>query len=88
MLGAGESGLVFLLAKEFILLVVIANLIAIPISYLVSSNWLDNFAYRVSIGWSAFILAGTIALMISLLTATLQAYNSTRKNPVDILRSE
>lgn len=87
-LGAGESGLVFLLAKEFIFLVVIANLIAIPISYMISSNWLNNFAYRVSVGWDAFALAGIISLMISLLTAGFQAYNSTRKNPADILRSE
>ena len=87
-LGAGEGKLIYLLVKEFMLLVIIANVVAFPVSYLISTNWLNNFAYRISISGDAFILAGIISLSISLLTAGFQAYNSTRKNPVDILRSE
>lgn len=87
-LGAGEASLVYLLVKEFALLVVIANIVALPVSYYVVSSWLENFAYRISIGWQAFALAGVLSLLISLLSVGFHAYNATKKNPVETLRAE
>ncbi|MGH7451343.1 MAG: ABC transporter permease, partial [bacterium] len=67
-LGATVANLVGLLSKDFVKLVLIANLIAWPIAYLAMNKWLQDFAYRIDIGWWVFALAGGLALLITLLT--------------------
>jgi putative ABC transport system permease protein len=77
-----------LLSKDFVKLVLLANLIAWPVAYFAMSRWLQNFAYRIDIGWSVFALAGGLALLIALLTVSTQAIKAALANPVEALRHE
>ncbi len=87
-LGASVSGIVCLLSKDFLKLVLIANLIAWPIAYYAMNQWLQSFAYRINLSISTFILSGLIALFIALLTVSYQAIKAARANPVEALRYE
>jgi ABC-type antimicrobial peptide transport system permease subunit len=87
-LGASVSRIVLLLAKEFVLLVAVANVIAWPLAYWVATNWLENFAYQTGIGWTAFALSGGIALFIALATVCLQSLKTATANPTESLRYE
>jgi len=87
-LGASVAGIAGLLSKDFVKLVLAANLIAWPIAYFAMNKWLQDFAYRVNIGWWVFALAGGIALVIALLTVSTQAIKAALANPVEALRYE
>jgi len=87
-LGATVPQILNMLTREFMLLVVISNLIAWPIGYYLMSKWLQGFAYRVSFGLGIFILAGFITVFISVLTISLQALKAATSNPVKALRYE
>jgi len=87
-LGATVPNMVFLLSGEFLKLVLIANIVAWPLAWFVMSNWLNDFAYRIGIGWQVFALAGGLALLIALLTVTWQALKSALTNPAEALRYE
>lgn len=87
-LGASVVGIVRLLARESMLLVAIANLIAWPVAYYALNRWLENFAYRTHVGWEIFVLAGILALAIALITVSYQAISAALANPVDSLRYE
>jgi putative ABC transport system permease protein len=87
-LGASVPGLVRLLSKDFLRLVFIAMLIAIPVSWWAMNKWLEAFAYRVPISWWMFGLAGLLAIVIALLTVSFQAIRAALANPVRSLRSE
>jgi putative ABC transport system permease protein len=87
-LGASVFSIILLLLKEFTKLILLANVIAWPIAYFTMNRWLQNYAYRIEIGLSAFVLAGLIVLLIALLTVGYQATKAARANPVDALRYE
>jgi len=87
-LGSTVAGVVFLLSKEFIKWVFLANLIAWPVAYFAVHSWLENFAFRTRIGWEIFLLSGCLALVISLLTVCYQSVKAALANPVDSLRYE
>jgi len=87
-LGASVSKLVLLLSKEFLKLVILANLIAWPVAWLVMNKWLQNFAFRIDIHIWLFLTASVIALVIALLTVGFQAIRTASANPVDALRYE
>jgi len=87
-LGASVTGIIELLAKDFIKLVVIAILIATPIAWYVMNEWLRDFAYKIYIGWQVFIISGSLAIMIALLTISFQSIKAAIANPVKSLRSE
>jgi putative ABC transport system permease protein len=87
-LGASISNVVFILSKDFLILVVVSNVIAWPVAYYVMNKWLQDFAYRIHISWWMFLLAGGLALMISLLTIGWQAIRAATANPVESLRYE
>jgi putative ABC transport system permease protein len=87
-LGASTGGVMWLLVAQFIKWVIIANLIAWPMAWIVMENWLEGFAYRVDIGAGPFILSMFLALFIALLTVGLQAVRAARANPVDSLMYE
>ncbi len=87
-LGATIPGIVNMLSKEFILLVFIAAVIAFPIAWFGMHNWLKDFAYRISIGWWVFAVAGILAFMIAITTVSFQAIRAALANPVKSLRSE
>ena len=87
-LGASVTGIMTLLAKDFIRLVLLAILIAIPIAWYVMDKWLQGFAYRTRIGYSVFVFSGLIALLISLATISWQSLRAALTNPVKSLKSE
>ena len=86
--GAKSVEIFSLLTKEYMLWVLISIIIASPIAWYVMHKWLQNYAYRISIGWWVFALAGSIALLIALLTVSVQSSRAAGKNPVEALRYE
>ena len=87
-LGASEWGLFYLLSGSFVKQVLLAFLIASPIAFYLMKNWLDNFQYRVVIGFGVFIWAALITLVIAILTVSYRSFTAAHSNPVDSLRSE
>lgn len=87
-LGASVPRIVNMLSKEFLLLIAIAALIAFPIAWLSMHSWLNDFAYRISIGWWTFAVAAMLAFMIAIFTISFQAIRAALANPVKSLRSE
>jgi len=87
-LGATVTSLVRLISLDFVKLVVVAFVIACPLSYWGFSRWLDNFAYRIDIQWWMFAAAGLAAVVIALLTVSFQAIKAAVANPVESLRDE
>jgi putative ABC transport system permease protein len=87
-LGASVSGLAGLLSKEFVKLVGIAFVLATPLSWWIMNKWLEAFAYKVSISWWMFAIAGVLSIIIALLTVSFQAIKAALMNPVKSLRSE
>jgi putative ABC transport system permease protein len=87
-LGASELGIVWLLTSSLTWLVVVAIVLALPLSYLLMQRWLEGFAYRVAWQWWYFAAAGMGALLIAWLTVSVQAWRAARRNPVLSLRTE
>jgi putative ABC transport system permease protein len=87
-LGASVSKIIILLTKQYTRWVFLANLIALPIAYLAMNKWLQNFAYRTSIGIKVFILSGVLTLVIAFLTVSYQSIKTAASNPVKALRYE
>lgn len=87
-LGASVSSIIKLLSHEFMVLVLIANIIAWPIAYYSMNKWLQNFAYRIDINIWMFILSGGIALLIAMVTVSFHAVKAATANPVDSLKYE
>ena len=86
--GASVSGIVLLLSIDFVKLVLISSVIALPAAYWLMRDWLANFAYRIELGWEVFVLSGGTALLIAMLTVSFQAWKAARANPIDSLRYE
>ena len=82
------SGILFMLSREFLLLVIIACIVAIPVTWWAMHAWLQDFAYRTPISWWIFLLAGVLALVIALFTVSFQAIKAALANPVKSLRTE
>lgn len=87
-LGASVPQIVNLVSRDFMILVVVAIVIASPIAWYAMHNWLQSFYYRVDIAWWIFALAGIVALVIAFITLSLQSVKAALKNPVNSLRSE
>ncbi len=87
-LGASVSKIVYLLSKNLVWLVLLANIIAWPVAYYAMNRWLQNFAYRTHIGLGTFLLSALLTLMVSIGTLSYQAIRAARANPVDSLKYE
>ncbi|HEX6982446.1 MAG TPA: ABC transporter permease [Balneolaceae bacterium] len=87
-MGATVSNIVSLLSKDFLKLVIIGFVIAVPLAWYFMQQWLQDFAYRIDIGVGIFLLAGALALFIALATVSWQSIRAAVANPVDSLRSE
>jgi len=87
-LGASVSSVIFLLSKEFLILVLISVAIASPIAWWVMNKWLSNYAYRTDIPWWLFVVVGFVSLSIALLTVGFQAIKAATANPVKAIKSE
>lgn len=87
-LGADLRTIVTLLSKDFVKLVGIAILIAIPFSWYSMEQWLNKYAYKIDVEWWVFVLSGILALSIAIFTVSFQAIKSAVQNPVESLRTE
>ena len=87
-LGASVNGIVSILSRDFLKLVLISLVIAMPLAYYAGNKWLENYPYRISIGWQIFSLAGLLVIAIALTTVSFQALKAAMANPVKSLRSE
>ncbi len=87
-LGASVRDITTLLSGEFVKWVVLANIIAIPISYFAMKNWLQGFAYRINPSVGVFVLAAFLSLCIAAFTVSFQAIKAAVSNPIDVLKVE
>ncbi|MEQ9438241.1 MAG: ABC transporter permease [Cyclobacteriaceae bacterium] len=87
-LGASVSSIVTLLSKDFIRLILLASLLALPLTYFAMQQWLENYAFRIGLQWWFFLLPVGIVVLIALLTISLQTIRSALANPADALRYE
>ncbi|HEX6848462.1 MAG TPA: ABC transporter permease [Chitinophagaceae bacterium] len=86
--GASVSNIVAMLSKDFLTLALAALVIATPFAWYFMNKWLQDFAYRIHIGWTAFAIAGAAAILIALITVSFQAIRAAIANPVKSLRTE
>lgn len=87
-LGAGIQNIVFLLSKEYLYLVLVANIIAWPVTFLIMNNWLDSFANRIEISLSIFVLAAMTVIIVALITVGYKTIRTAKSNPINALRYE
>lgn len=87
-LGASVTSIIVLIAKQFLVLVGIAIMVSVPLAWMAGEAWLQDFAYRISIEWWMFLMAGAAALVIALFTISYQAIRAAMANPVKSLRTE
>ena len=87
-LGASVTNIVSLLARDFLILVCVAIAIAAPLAYWGVNKWLQDFAFRINIGWASFVIAAVAAILIALITVSFQAIKAAIANPVKSLRAE
>ncbi|HEY3430032.1 MAG TPA: FtsX-like permease family protein, partial [Cyclobacteriaceae bacterium] len=87
-MGASVTGIVALLSKEFIKLVIVAFVIAVPLGYYAMNKWLLSFAYRIELNAFVFVLAGIISLLIAWATVSFESIKAAVSNPVKSLRNE
>ncbi|MEM1137912.1 MAG: FtsX-like permease family protein, partial [Bacteroidota bacterium] len=87
-LGAKIAGMVYLFSKDFVKLILVANIIALPVVYFLAKDWLNNFAFQVNIHWIIFVIPVLILLIISLSTVSFQTIKTSLINPIRSLRSD
>ena len=87
-LGSSDFQIIKLLSSDFSKMVMIAILIALPISYYLVSSWIDDFAYRINLEWWFFVSAGIITILVVWITVGVQTYKAARVNPAQCLRDE
>jgi len=86
--GARIGEILILLNRNFMKWVAIAFVVATPIAYYIMNNWLENFAYRTTLSWWVFALAGLAALFVTILTVTWISWKAATQNPIEALRYE
>jgi putative ABC transport system permease protein len=87
-LGASVTSIAELLSFDFVKLVIVSIVIAIPIAYYAMNKWLQDYTYRINIGCGIFALAGILAIAIALITVSFQSIKAAMANPVKSLRTE
>ena len=87
-MGASFKGIIILISKEFMILILLANLIAWPVTYFVTSGWLDNYSQHIPTNWLFFILSAIIALLLALLITGYKTLRISMVNPAKTLRYE
>ena len=87
-LGASVAGIIGLIAGDFLKLLGIAFVLAIPISYLLSSRWMEDFAYHTNLSWWVFLVAGIAIVLVSIFTVCMQSWKTAITNPMESLKTE
>ena len=86
--GASTPGIVFMFSKDFLKILIAANIFAVPLVYYVMNRWLENFAYRISIGATFFIITALVTIGVAFVTISSRAVKAALSNPAETLRSE
>ncbi|QHS59983.1 ABC transporter permease [Chitinophaga agri] len=87
-MGASVSSIVAMLSADFIKLIALATVIAVPLAWLLMNKWLENFAYRINISWVVFVLSILLMVIVTLATISIKAIRAALVNPIKSLRSE
>lgn len=87
-LGSTVTGIFTLLAREYLMLVLSALLIASPLAWVAMRKWLDQFAYRIDVSWWMFVIAGLLAFIIAIVTLSFQGIKAALMNPIESLRQD
>ena len=87
-LGAKIKGMIYLFSKDFVVLILLTNVITLPLVYLAARAWLNNFAFQVNLGWLIFVTPAVILLIISLATVSFQTIKTSSTKPIKHLRTE
>ena len=87
-LGATVTGVVVMLSRDFAKWIVLANVAAWPLAYLVVQRWLNDFAYRIDLGIDIFFLSGLLVIVVALLTMSFQSIRAALTNPAGVLKYE
>ena len=87
-MGASVLKIALRMSRNFVIYVIFALIIALPMGYFFMNKWLDNFAYHIDIQWWEFVLTAIMALLITLISVGYQAFRTGLANPVDSLRYE
>ncbi|OGU37504.1 MAG: hypothetical protein A2068_07490 [Ignavibacteria bacterium GWB2_35_6b] len=86
-LGASSNSISILISTDFLKLLIVSTVIALPISYLMLDNWLDNFAYRINVGIFSLIFSAAFTITVAISSVIFQAYKAARQNPATVLRN-
>jgi putative ABC transport system permease protein len=86
--GASVQSIVGMLSKEYVRLIIISFVIAIPLGYYMMDKWLQGFAYKINPGVTVFLISGGLALSIAWLTISFESFRAAKRNPVDTLRNQ
>jgi putative ABC transport system permease protein len=86
--GASEGVVMGLVSKDFLLLVAISNVIALPVAYYFMGNWLENYVYRTKIGLPLLLFAALLTVVITFITISYKAYQAAVMNPANSLKTE
>jgi ABC-type antimicrobial peptide transport system permease subunit len=87
-MGASTMGILTLVSKDFVRLILISIVIAMPLAWYFANNWLKSYAYQTNLSWWIFAGSGVILMLIALMTVGFQAYKAANSNPVESLKSE
>ena len=87
-LGASVRDVIWLLTRDFFRLILLASLLAVPLSYFFLTSWLEGFAYRISLGWQNYMLATGLTLIVGWIAMSYQSFKAANANPVESLRNE
>ena len=87
-LGGSTASIIGLLSREFLGLIVLANIIAWPLAYYGARSWLDYFAYRIDIGFAPFVFGAFLALVVAVVSTSYQVWHAARINPTQILQMQ
>jgi putative ABC transport system permease protein len=87
-LGATVNNIVMMLSRDFLILIMLASVLAFPVAWWAMYKWLQDFQYRINVGWWIFIVSGLMAMLVALLTISFQAIKAAIANPVKSLRNE
>ena len=87
-IGASSNSILVLLSRDFLLLIVVAGVLGVPLSWYLINQWLNGFAYRVDVGYTGFIISVGIVLFISMVTIGYQVFKAATINPAESLRME
>jgi len=87
-LGASVTNIVSILSSDFLRLILISLIVSMPLSWMATNKWIQNYPYRVTLSWEPFALAGALVIFIGLFTVSFQAIKAALANPVKSLRTE